>query len=231
MKNKDATLSAVRDSLKRFLTKATENDLILFFLAGHGTPDPFNPTELYYLVYDSKIADLKNTGFKMKELKQIIDTMLKSKRAIFLLDTCHSAGLSGKKIVVPQRGKTSHTGERNISGNEFVNERELKRVEVKNDINEVSARLFGSAGRAVLTSSDVNETSRESERWGGGHGVFTWALLEGLRGGADSDSNKIITADELFKFIREKVSAETNQKQNPRLLSNLGGGLEIAVLK
>ena len=230
MKNENASLSAVRDSLNRFLTKATENDLVLFFLAGHGTPDPFNPRELYYLVYDSKIADLKNTGFPMNELKRIIDTKMKSKRAIFLLDTCHSAGLSGKKIVVPQRGDKSKMGSRNISADEF-NERELKRVEIKNEINEVSTRLFGSPGRAVLTSSDTSETSRESERWGGGHGVFTWALLEGLRGAADFNSDKTITADEVFKFVREKVRAETNQKQNPRLFSNLGSDLEIAVLK
>jgi len=230
MTNENATLSAVRDSLNRFLSKATENDLVLFFLAGHGTPDPFNPRELYYLVHDSKVADLKNTGFPMTELKQIIDTKLKSKRAIFLLDTCHSAGVSGKKIVVRQRREKPKNGERSISEEEF-DERELKRVEVKNDVSAETMRLFGSSGRAVITSSDVNETSREGERWGGGHGVFTWALLEGLRGNADSNSDKIITADELFEFVRQKVRTETKEKQNPRLLSNLGSGLEIAILK
>lgn len=233
--NENATLSAVRDSLNRFLTKATENDLVFFFLAGHGTPDPFDPRELYYLVYDSKIADLKNTGFPMTELKQIVDAKLKSKRAVFLLDTCHSAGISEKKkIVVPPRevklNNTSQKGGRDVSGNDF-NERQLMRVEVKNGVSEAVVKLFGSPGRAVLVSSDTNETSRESERWGGGHGVFTWALLEGLRGNADANSDKIVTTDELFTFVRQKVRAETNEKQNPRLFSNLGGGLEIAVLK
>ncbi|HEX8735370.1 MAG TPA: caspase family protein [Pyrinomonadaceae bacterium] len=228
--NKNATLSAVRDSLNRFLSKATETDLVLFFLAGHGTPDPFNPRELYFLVYDSKVADLKNTGFPMTELKQIIDTKLKSKRAIFLLDTCHSAGVSGRKIVVAPRdnkaaGKTGKN-EREIG------ERKLEReVEVRNDINEASARLFSSSGRAILTSSDINETSRESESWGGGHGVFTWALLNGLRGNADLNFDKIISTDELFTFVRQTVRAETNEKQNPRLFSNLSSSLEMAVIK
>lgn len=234
MTNKNATLDAVRYSLNSFLTKATENDLVVFFLAGHGTPDPFNPRELYYLVHDSKVADLKKTGFPMTELKLIIDTKLKSKRTVFLLDTCHSAGLSGKNIVVPQReGKSQNTpqkGARDVSGSDSK-ERQLDRVKVKNDVNEKVGQLFGSPGRSVLTSSDVNETSRESERWGGGHGVFTWALLEGLRGNADANSDKIVTADELFTFVRQKVRAETNEKQNPRLFSNLGGELEIAVLK
>jgi len=228
MTNKNATLSAVRDSLSRFLSKATETDLVLFYLAGHGTPDPFNPRELYFLVYDSKIADLKNTGFPMIELKQIIDAKLKSKRAIFLLDTCHSAGVSGKKIVVT----TSDDKPASKTKNRDTGERKLEQdVEVKNDINEASARLFNSSGRAILTSSDTNETSRESKAWGGGHGVFTWALLEGLRGNADSNSDKIISTDELFTFVRQKVRTETKEKQNPRLFSNLSSSLEIAVIR
>ena len=65
----------------------------------------------------SKVGDLKNTGFPMTELKSIIDTKLKSKRAIFLLDTCHSAGVSGKKIVVPKsKDSGKKSGERDLSG-------------------------------------------------------------------------------------------------------------------
>lgn len=229
MTNKNATLSAVRDSLNRFLTKATENDLVLFFLAGHGTPDPFNPRELYYLVYDSKVADLKNTGFPMTELKQIIDAKLKSKRAIFLLDTCHSAGITGKKIVVARA--SAKPGNRDLSAEDGA-ERKLEReVEIKNDVNQAAARLFGSTGRAILTSSDVNESSRESERWGGGHGVFTWALLDGLRGNADLNIDKSITANELFNYISQKVRAETKDRQNPRLFSSLKSDLEITSVK
>lgn len=234
MTNESAVLSAVRDSLNRFLSRATENDLVLFFLAGHGTPDPFNPRELYYLLYDSKIADLKNTGFPMAELKQIIDTNLRSKRAIFFLDTCHSAGVSGKKVVpLPRRQNSasgSSEGARDLTDTDF-DERILERVEVKNDVSAAATRLFGSDGRAVLTSSDINEASRESRHWGGGHGVFTWALLEGLRGGADANSDKVITSAELFNFVRQKVRAETKEKQNPRLFSNLRNELEITILK
>lgn len=230
MRNKDATLTAIRDSLNSFLTKATENDLVLFFFAGHGTPDPNNPSELYYVVHDSKVADLKNTGFPMTELKRIIDAKMKSKRAVFFLDTCHSAGVSGKSVV-GFRPRENPDGSRNIAGQDF-SERKLERpVEVRNDVSAAATRLFGSSGRAVLASSDVNETSRESEFWGGGHGVFTWALLEGLRGKADLNSDKSITTDELFEYIRKKVSSDTKGNQNPRLLSNVGAGLVITVLK
>ena len=139
-------------------------------------------------------------------------------------------GLKRKKIVVLPRRAKSGKGDRGVSDDDY-DERDLERVEIKNDVSNTTAQLFRSSGRAVFTSSDINETSRESERWGGGHGVFTWALLEGLRGDADLNCDKIITADELFDFARQKVRAETKSKQNPRLFSSLGTGLEIAILK
>ncbi|MBK7706257.1 MAG: caspase family protein [Acidobacteria bacterium] len=227
MVNADATLSAVRDSLNRFLTRATENDLVLFFFAGHGTPDPFNPTELYYLVHDSKVGDLKRTGFPMTELKAIVDRKISSTRAIFLLDTCHSGGVSGKKVVP---FKTVTKGNRGLD--DGTGERILERpVEIRNDVSQAAGRLFASRGRAILSSSDVSETSREGSRWGGGHGVFTWVLLQGLKGLADSNSDRVVTTGELFQFVRSRVNQETGGKQNPSLISGIGEELEIAVIK
>ncbi|MEO7659729.1 MAG: caspase family protein, partial [Pyrinomonadaceae bacterium] len=156
-----------------------------------------------------------------------LDSQLKSKRAIFLLDTCHSAGLSGKKVVGLEKPAV---GGRSISSGD-LGKRQLTQVEVKNDVSQAATRLFSSPGRAIFTSSGEGEASLEATRWGGGHGVFTWALLEGLNGKADADGNRVITAEELFNFVRERVRVETNSKQNPQIFSNLANGLEIAVLK
>jgi hypothetical protein len=214
--NEGATLNFVRDALQRFLSKATATDLVLFYLASHGTPDPFNPSELYYIMHDSKVADLKNTGFRMSELKTIIDRYLSSQRAIFLLDTCHSAGVSDKKVVA----FTPKSAQKTVG---LGGKRELVQVEVQNDVNESAGRLFGIPGRSILTSSEVGESSLESKDWGGGHGVFTWAVLEGLNGKADVDRDGAITTDELFSFVKLYVKQASAGRQNPRLFSNLGG--------
>lgn len=244
--NERATLSAVRDSLARFLTRATSTDMILFFLAGHGTPDPYDKRNLYYLVHDSKVADLKNTALPMLELKQMLDQKLQAKRAVFLLDTCHSAGVSGTNII-PKPASQSD-GQRqlvkeeppaaNTSGGKKPAPKPTpasdppQLVQGGNNVNDFLAKqLFNQEGRAVLTSSDVNETSAESTRWGGGHGVFTWALLEGLRGLADANTDKTVTAGELFDYVSNRVRKETRNKQNPRALPGLSAGLEIAVVR
>jgi uncharacterized caspase-like protein len=225
MTNQGATLSAVRLGLESFLTRATKNDLVYFFLAGHGTPDPYDPQNLYFLLYDAKVADLKRTALNMNELKRIIETKLAADRVLFFLDTCHSAGVSKETIITKQStnvGSNNNKGKRDIglsnAGNNIINQYAV-------------TQLYNQRGRAVLTSSDVNESSLESTKWGGGHGVFTWALLEGLKGSADSNSDRIIVVNELFEFVKNKVRLETKSKQNPQALAGANSSLELVTLK
>ncbi|HKZ02035.1 MAG TPA: hypothetical protein VI750_07330 [Pyrinomonadaceae bacterium] len=81
----------------------------------------------------------------------------------------------------------------------------------------------------MLTSSDVNEISRESHKWGGGHGIFTWSLLEGIHGAADNNKDHFITAGELFDFVSDRVRIATAFRQNPRALPGLNKDFPLAV--
>lgn len=47
------------------------------------------------------------------------------------------------------------------------------------------------------------------------NGVFTSYLLRGLRGGADTDRKRKITARELFLFVSQGVKERSNDKQHP----------------
>jgi hypothetical protein len=207
LENEKATAEAVRAALTLFLPKAGADDLIFIFLAGHGGPDPYAPQNLYFVMHDTKVADMASTALPMTELKDVLDQQVRARRAVVFIDTCHSAGLSGEKL----------TGTRGGLEN--------------NLINLYASKLFTETGRAVITSSDVNEVSREAPHWGGGHGVFTWALLEGLRGGADQDGDSLITAGELFGYVRARVRAETDSKQNPRVLPGVNADLTLAFIQ
>jgi uncharacterized caspase-like protein len=84
--------------------------------------------------------------------------------------------------------------------------------------------------QAIMTASDVNETAFESERWGGGHGVFSYFLLEGLRGKADADGDHLVTVGELFRFVRQRVRSETKYRQNPRIVTSDNDNLALAAV-
>lgn len=62
-------------------------------------------------------------------------------------------------------------------------------------------------------SSRSNEKS--IERPGMTNGFFTYALQHGLRGGADKNRDRIITAKELFDYVSEKVKKNSGNRQHP----------------
>ncbi|HMS38639.1 MAG TPA: caspase family protein [Pyrinomonadaceae bacterium] len=211
--NRDATLLSVRAALLDMAQRARSEDLVFIFIAGHGAPDPLAPQNLYFLFNDTKVVDMAKTAFPMGELKQILDTQVVAKRVIMLLDTCHSAGINQKsKSLVTGRDLVQKDDENNISNFYLTNQ------------------LFRQTGRAIITSADVNEVSQESAKWGN-HGVFTWALLDGLKGKADVNGDNLITAGELFVFARTGVQKATNFQQNPLALPGSNSNLTLAFVE
>ncbi len=85
-----------------------------------------------------------------------------------------------------------------------------------NPINGAFEDLFTPSRRVILTAADENELSYEDTKWGGGHGVFTFNLLEGLKGAADADQNGIVTFAEASDYVAGKVKVETNGRQSPQ---------------
>lgn len=69
--------------------------------------------------------------------------------------------------------------------------------------------------RAIITASQIGESSREDQRWGGGHGVFTYYVLQGLKGAAAAHHGREITVGELFDYVQQHVSAATQGNQSP----------------
>jgi hypothetical protein len=202
LSNEQATIAKIREALSSFIGKASANDLLLIFFAGHGAPDPSAPQNLYVLAHDTNVADMAQTGLAMPDLRRYIEQNIRSKRVVLLLDSCHSAGLSTERT-------------RDLTNN--LTNLYLEKL------------LYQEEGRAIITSSDVNEPSRESQRWGNGHGVFTYYLLEGLKGSADTNKDRIVSVGELFRYVRQKVRLDTKFQQNPRMLVGENENLALSV--
>lgn len=65
----------------------------------------------------------------------------------------------------------------------------------------------------LFLSSRGNETS--IERRDMKNGFFTSCLQKGLRGGADVNRDRVITAKELFSYVSRNVKLLSNDKQHP----------------
>jgi hypothetical protein len=66
-----------------------------------------------------------------------------------------------------------------------------------------------------LTASRDRELSFESADLEGGHGVFTYYVVKGMEGAADTSRDGIVSADELAEYVHTQVREATRGRQNP----------------
>jgi tetratricopeptide (TPR) repeat protein/uncharacterized caspase-like protein len=88
--------------------------------------------------------------------------------------------------------------------------------QVQGAVNRYIEDASSKAETMGLLASRPNEFSRESDQWGGGHGVFTYYLLKGLMGEADTDKDNTVTAAELVSYLQSHVEDATERQQHIR---------------
>ena len=73
-------------------------------------------------------------------------------------------------------------------------------------------------------SSRTNELSRETQYK---NSLFTVFLERGLRGGADKDRDRRITAREIFDFVHDGVIDASDNKQHPVMWGKFDNSMTI----
>ncbi len=193
--------SLLGTQLKR---KAAEDDSVIIFYAGHGAveTDPSNPDgdgfEKYLLPHDARLDDLYTSSISMNDIRTIFQR-IRARRLIFIADTCYSGSAGGRTLLTAK-------SRANLS-DRFLD------------------RISQGKGRVIITSSSANEISKEDDKLG--HGIFSYYLLEGLRGKADQDTDGIITVDELFAYLSRTVPKASGQDQHPVKKGEMEGELVI----
>jgi len=79
--------------------------------------------------------------------------------------------------------------------------------------DDPTARLSAGEGFFLLAATKPGEDSIEEPSLA--HGAFTYALLEGLQGGADANSDGLITVPDLFGYVARRVPQLTEGRQHP----------------
>jgi uncharacterized caspase-like protein len=204
--NEKATLANLKDALYVFLQNAIEEDLVIIYFAGHGSPEPADDKNLYLLAYDTDPKRLPSTAFPMWDIETALSRYIRAERVVLMADACHSAGIGGGFAT--------------------------RAIAVEgNPVNRYLIQLAKSGrGRAIFTASEAGEQSQESQNWGGGHGVFTYFLLEGLKGKADANQDGIVSLGEAMDYTEEQVRRATRNKQHPDTSGNFDRNLPLAIL-
>lgn len=89
--NESASRDNILDALDWVNREATQRDVVIIFLAGHGVNDSYG--SYYFMNYDANVDYLRKTAVRWAEFQDVM-TNLPSK-VILLADTCHSGNIAG----------------------------------------------------------------------------------------------------------------------------------------
>jgi hypothetical protein len=90
--NADATRDNIFNGLDWLLKEATQKDLAIAFISGHGTYDARK--NYYFIPHDVKLENLRGTGVKWEEFQDTLSSL--PSKAMLFVDTCHAGRVTGK---------------------------------------------------------------------------------------------------------------------------------------
>ncbi|HRF41611.1 MAG TPA: caspase family protein [Saprospiraceae bacterium] len=193
--NRQATQGQMAAALTWLLEESKEGDMALIFFSGHG--DMETQTVMnhgFLLTHDAPASTYMAGGaFPVFYLQSIVQTLSTQRKAQVALIT--DACHAGKLAGSANRGAQATA---QLLAEQFANE-------------------------ARLLSCQPDEFSAEGAQWGGGHGVFTYFLLDGLTGLADANQDQTVTLLELQRFLEDQVpAAVAPASQIPLVSGNKG---------
>jgi len=171
-----------------------KGDRLFIYLAGHG--DAIDDEQCFFLAYDCNPAGDRN-NYLVGGTISLWNVKTKIYREV-------SKGIDVYFIMDACR---SHEP---IGG--FL-EQSFSQTEISGKGSEITMLATG-AGTSAIEASTI----------GSGHGLFTYYLVDGLMGSADTDSNYIITFEEIQRYINDNVSSVAMEsfrhKQRPYMSIN-----------
>jgi tetratricopeptide (TPR) repeat protein/uncharacterized caspase-like protein len=195
--NENAIRANVGDAISVVARKAKPGDRVYFFFAGHGDMEDLTQIENGLLLLHNSP---NGNYFGMNDdVLEILDL----KR---YLSPLAQRGIEMIFIV-----DACHSG--NLKGG----------VE---GVQQTASALTAAWGKEYkILSCQPNQLSLESAEWGGGRGLFSLQLEEGMKGLADIDNNGVVSMFELQSYIQANVAKYSEGKQIPLVSGDLSKSL------
>lgn len=188
-----ATQAAVYTALSKLAKKCKKDDFVFFYFSGHGDLENVTLFNNGYLIcYNSPPANYIGLALSIRDVNELANSVSVKTKANVVLIT--DACHSGNMSDSRSAGNT-------LSGQQLI------------DADEKVLRI---------ASSKPDQLSNEKVDWGGGRGVFSYYLVNGLKGLADKSRDGIVTFGELKNFLESSLQNDPvlkmeNKVQTPVL--------------
>ncbi|GHO89137.1 caspase family protein [Dictyobacter formicarum] len=182
-----ATLAAINEALNEMTDRAEENDLVVFYFAGHGVPLYFekdDTRDVFLASYDFDPQQLEQRrslrtrdALGMERLRREYFEGQGSRKRLFLFDSCYSGEFAGFRS----------------GGEQAVQQHMQKMLDSK------------STGRVALLSCLPEQVAVETVKHG--HGRFTYYLLQALQGKAPQALRRDgwLIVNTLFEYLSQQL--------------------------
>lgn len=185
--NEQATSANFFKEMVWLMDESKSGDLVYIFFSGHGDVERKLPNGGGFLL----THDCPHSNY-LGPWSVSLDAL-----------QAYISGLEAKSVKVVMISDACHSG--NLAGN-AIGGRGLTTLALKT----------GFQNTAKILSCQPDELSQEGTQWGGGHAAFTYNLIQGLMGLADSDNDDKVTLWEIDKYLTEHVSREVKpESQTP----------------
>ncbi|HEX8871050.1 MAG TPA: caspase family protein, partial [Lentzea sp.] len=196
---RDETASVVQERVEDLFLEGEPDDVLLLHFSCHGVKSESG--ELFFAARNTRPNRLGSTAVPAEFVRRCM-RQSRSRSIVLLLDCCYGGAFS-----------------------------EGVAVRAAGDVDVLST-LSGGRGRAVITASNAMEYAFEGDHLAEDHApepsVFTSALVRGLSTGeADRDEDGLISLNELYDYVFERVRQE-NPNQTPSRDIEMQGELYLA---
>ncbi|MCS6812234.1 MAG: caspase family protein, partial [Cyanobacteria bacterium] len=178
--------AAIMANLDRISQESQRDDMVLFYFSGHGHA---HNGDTYLCLPATKLASPAPDSLLLSEFLACL-RQCNARKQIVLVDACHS-GAASKGVVIARSGDASSPV--------FAYQQPLS-TQIEQAFDAYTSRE--GVGLFTLLSCRAGEFSYEFPDLG--HGVFTYWLLDGLRGKA-ADRERRIKPGPLFEYVKTET--------------------------
>lgn len=190
--NENATGGQVHKALNNLLDASKANDKVVIYFAGHGDVETVDDKDSgHLLLYDTPANTYQINSLRVNDLKSIVSKL--------------SDEIGVEVILITDACRSGNLAGSDVSGAQATT-------------NSLSQQF---ASETKILSCGADEYSLEGEQWGGGRGVFSLHLVEGLTGLADKDGDGQVTLRELQRYLEDNVEdAVYPSQQSPEVMGD-----------
>lgn len=177
-----ATISNIYVAKRNLEQQAKKGDLIYFYFSGHGAVESGLYNLGFFLAHDTPHKNYLTNAVRIEDINMMANTLSVTKDVQVILIT--DACHSGRLTTGDNRS------------NMLIGEQLIKSQ--KNEIR--------------MASCEPDQLSQEGDAWGGGRGVFSYYLINGMKGLADTnDKDGVVSLGELRMYLEKKVPKDVMQ--------------------